>query len=159
MIETHVRMQARWRARGRVAFVRACAAQAVQNVRPDLAGSRTAHALSVVLTDDTHLHELNLAFRGYDKPTDVLSFEGGAVGERYLGDVIISMERVQAQAAKSHHTPDDELALLVVHGALHLCGHDHMTPRDKAIMWLHQRNSLRDLQAQGLVTRKLKLPR
>lgn len=120
--------------------------------------------LTIRLTDDAELHALNKQFRGQDKPTDVLSFGGegfvdGSValsprgrggtslrelGEGvnahrlYLGDIVISMERVAAQAREFGHTTDDELTLMVVHGVLHLLGYDHMTARRKKTMWQAQ---------------------
>jgi probable rRNA maturation factor len=108
-------------------------------------GASTTADLTVVLTDDAQLHQLNQQFLGIDAPTDVLSFPAGEVDpdtERpYLGDVIISLERAQVQAGD--HTLEDELRLLVVHGVLHLLGHDHLEQGEKETMWEIQREVLR----------------
>jgi probable rRNA maturation factor len=113
-----------------------------------LAGSAPTSAdLTVVLTDDAQLHQLNLQFLGLDTPTDVLSFPAGEVDpdtERpYLGDVIISVERAQSQALD--HPLEDELRLLVVHGVLHLLGHDHAEQAEKETMWRIQKEVLNNL--------------
>ncbi len=158
-IEVLLRIKTRHRKKGRAAHVTAAVEQALLAGKPEILNGAHAHALSIVLSDDTHLRELNHTYRGYDKPTDVLSFEGQASGDRYLGDVIISMDRVAAQAAKSGHVEDDELALLVIHGTLHLTGHDHMTAPDKAVMWVRQKQAIRALQDAGYVSKVMKLPR
>lgn len=97
---------------------------------------------SVVLTGDEQLRELNAQYLGIDSPTDVLSFPSGEVDpdtqELYLGDVIISLPRAALQAAAGGHAVEDELALLVVHGMLHLLGHDHADADEKALMWSKQ---------------------
>src|SRR5215510_13360324 len=85
--------------------------------------------LSIILTDDAHLHELNLNYLGIDAPTDVLSFPASETdpdtGGRYIGDILISTPRAQAQADAAGHPFESEMQLLVVHGVLHLIGHDH----------------------------------
>lgn len=95
--------------------------------------------ISVVLTNDDQLQELNRNYLGIDAPTDVLSFPAEETDPDsetlYLGDVILSYERARAQAAAGGHSVEDELQLLVVHGTLHLHGYDHATPVEKAEMW------------------------
>jgi probable rRNA maturation factor len=104
--------------------------------------------LSIAVEDDAHLQALNLSFLGIDAPTDVLSFPSGGdetdpdTGRAYLGDVILSYPRAEEQAAASGHAVADELQLLVVHGALHLLGHDHAEPGEKAAMWAAQQEIL-----------------
>ncbi|MCS7260849.1 MAG: rRNA maturation RNase YbeY [Anaerolineae bacterium] len=100
--------------------------------------------LTLVISDDETVHELNRAYRGVDATTDVLAFGGTAPdfvtapeGASYLGDVVISYPRAIEQAI-GRHTPAEELVLLVVHGVLHLLGYDHMTPQDKKVMWAKQ---------------------
>ncbi len=95
--------------------------------------------VSVLLTGDSAVHDLNLRYRGYDKPTDVLSFaqrdlQAGAPpapalpGERVeLGDVIISVDTAARQAVTHGVTLEEELALLAVHGVLHLLGYEDET--------------------------------
>jgi probable rRNA maturation factor len=98
--------------------------------------------LSIALSDDSQLHDLNLQFLGIDSPTDVLSFPAGELdpdtGTLYLGDVILSLPRAQAQATAGGYTAAAELQLLTVHGVLHLLGYDHAEPDDKAAMWATQ---------------------
>jgi probable rRNA maturation factor len=110
-------------------------------------------ALALVVTGDGPVRRLNRTYRGVDAPTDVLAFgyegEGGLGSEptmpRYLGDVIISFPRAEAQAQRAGHPVEAELQLLTIHGVLHLLGHDHAEPEEKAAMWSAQAQILRDL--------------
>ena len=99
-------------------------------------------SLSIRVTDDKEIQALNRDFRGYNKPTDVLSFPADFtdpdLDSRYLGDVIISLPRAKAQAEKRGHKTSEELQLLVVHGTLHLLGFDHGDPEEKEKMWALQ---------------------
>lgn len=122
-------------------------------------GGVTDAQLGVTLVDDPAIHELNLRFRGVDRPTDVLSFPmieyGGdyeegddpwedddslfldkdpLTGEVMLGDLVISMPTCAKQALQYGHSPERELAYLTVHGMLHLLGYDHETEGDKVLM-------------------------
>ncbi|MGC9349899.1 MAG: rRNA maturation RNase YbeY [Anaerolineae bacterium] len=108
--------------------------------------------LVVVVSDDAALTDLNRRFRGVPHPTDVLAFSddtrgpfsGGAAGfPRYLGDIVISLDRAQAQAEAAGGTLADELQLLTVHGVLHLLGYDHADEREKEQMWTIQSGILR----------------
>src|SRR5512144_1466251 len=76
--------------------------------------------LSIILTDDARLHELNLNYLGVDAPTDVLSFPASETdpetGLQYIGDILISIPRAQAQAEAAGHPLEAEVQLLVVHG-------------------------------------------
>src|SRR5215207_330484 len=105
--------------------------------------------LSIVLTDDAHLHELNRDYLGVDAPTDVLSFPASETdpetGARYLGDILISIPRAQAQADAAGHPLEAEVQLLVVHGVLHLLGYDHADTEEKARMWKAQAEILEGL--------------
>lgn len=104
---------------------------------------------TIVLSGDAQLQALNRQFLGIDAPTDVLSFPGGDTDPDsealYLGDVIISLSRAQAQADAGGYTLLDELQLLVVHGMLHLLGHDHAREEEKARMWAIQAQILETL--------------
>ncbi len=110
-------------------------------------------ALSIVITEDEAVRELNRQFRGVDAPTDVLAFGSGdesdfvtAPGEpAYLGDVVISYPRAVVQAEEYRHSVDRELALLTVHGLLHLLGYDHVGEEEKARMWARQEEILEGL--------------
>lgn len=105
--------------------------------------------LSIILTDDARLHELNLNYLNVDAPTDVLSFPASETdpetGARYIGDVLISIPRAQAQAEAAGHPLEAEVQLLVVHGVLHLLGHDHARAKEKARMWKAQAEILERL--------------
>ena len=108
--------------------------------------------LVVVISDDAALKDLNRRFRGVPHPTDVLAFSddtrgpfsGGAAGfPRYLGDIVISLDRARAQAEAAGGTLSEELQLLTVHGVLHLLGYDHADTREKEQMWTIQSEILR----------------
>jgi len=105
--------------------------------------------LTIVLTDDDQLHELNLQWMGVDAPTDVLSFPSDEIdpesGNRYLGDILISVPRAAEQAAAAGHAVEAEVQLLTVHGILHLLGHDHAGIDDKTKMWAAQTEILTSL--------------
>ena len=98
--------------------------------------------LSVLLTNDTEIHALNLQHRQQDKPTDVLSFpldEGGGAdgavsGTRVLGDVVISLDTAARQARGRKRELLPEVCFLLAHGILHLLGYDHGNPREKREM-------------------------
>lgn len=114
----------------------------------------TSSDLSIVVEDDNYLHELNKEFRGVDAPTDVLSFPSGEeetdpdTEQVNLGDIIISYPRAVEQAGTAGHPVINELQLLVVHGVLHLLGHDHADPEEKAKMWAAQAEVLHHLGVQ-----------
>lgn len=110
--------------------------------------------LTVVIDSDERLRELNNEFLAIDEPTDVLSFpseedeEDPETGRVYLGDIIISFPRALEQASASGHPVEAELALLVIHGTLHLLGFDHAEPDEKQQMWTAQREMLNNLGIQ-----------
>jgi probable rRNA maturation factor len=94
--------------------------------------------LSVVITDDDAVRDLNARYRGVDAPTDVLSFgitdDASFVaplgGPTLLGDVVISYPTAARQAAEAGLQVDEEVAHLLVHGILHLLGYDHESTND-----------------------------
>lgn len=102
--------------------------------------------VSVLLTDDENISLLNEEYRGVEGPTDVLSFsqhEGEedfppSAQENLLGDVVISVETAQRQAAEQGHTLDEEIDVLLVHGVLHLLGYDHAEPDEAKEMFARQ---------------------
>jgi len=105
--------------------------------------------LTIVLTDDQRLQELNRDYLGIDAPTDVLSFPAAETdpetGTPYIGDILISVPRARAQAESAGHALEAEMQLLVVHGVLHLLGHDHARSEEKARMWKAQAEILEGL--------------
>ena len=80
---------------------------------------------SLLLTGDTELRRLNRDFRGKDYATDVLSFPAGPEAKPHLGDIAISLGRARAQAREYGHKLEVEVQILMLHGVLHLLGHDH----------------------------------
>jgi probable rRNA maturation factor len=124
--------------------------------------------LSIVVTSDSTVQQLNRDYRGIDAPTDVLSFasqegqdepdlslppELAAELERYLGDIIIAYPYTMKQATHFGSTPAAELRLMVVHGLLHLLGDDHDTPEAEAEMWVRQDAILAQFGDEGLSQR------
>lgn len=114
-------------------------------------GCEQGRGLTVLVTGDEDVRELNRRYRGVDGPTDVLSFGagGGEVefvtgpeGLGYLGDVVISCPRAEEQAREYGHTVAEELELLLVHGILHLLGYDHQDEAGRLEMWDKQREIL-----------------
>ncbi len=98
--------------------------------------------LSIWITDQAQLHELNRSYRNVDRSTDVLSFGAEGAGSfvaapgqpRYLGDLAVSFPHVVRQAEEYGHARQRELGYLVTHGILHLLGYDHEQPDDAASM-------------------------
>ena len=113
--------------------------------------------ISVKLTDDAEVHKLNLAYRGKDKPTNVLSFplfEPDQIealdltddGEALLGDIVLALGVVEREAAEKHVTVERHAIHLIVHGVLHLLGYDHeLGDAEAEAMEAIERNALADL--------------
>ncbi len=121
--------------------------------------------ISVLITDNNGIREINNEFREKDTPTDVLSFpmvdyqtpgdfdpleeDGGSYfhpesGELLLGDIVISVDKVKEQALEYGHEERRELAFLVVHSMLHLFGYDHMEEVERKEMEHRQENILKE---------------
>ncbi len=92
--------------------------------------------ISIVITDDENIRELNKTYRKIDSATDVLSFEMGEDG--ILGDIIISYETAQRNAKRYGKSLGDEMKRLVVHGVLHLLGFDHKNTYERKKMRLKE---------------------
>lgn len=107
--------------------------------------------VAITLTTPEEIREINKEFRKIDKETDVLSFpifekkdidmlrKNGEIVDKdmpqdVLGDIIISMKKVEEQAKEYGHSVERELAYMVVHGFYHLMGYDHMVEEDKKVM-------------------------
>lgn len=122
--------------------------------------------ISLLITDDASIREINRDYRGIDSATDVLSFpmveydfpadfskleEKGCecfhpeTGELLLGDIIISAEHAASQAEKYGHSRKREFAFLIAHSMLHLFGYDHMTPEEASVMEEKQEKILSSL--------------
>ena len=103
--------------------------------------------ISITLTNPEHIHEINKKYRNVDRATDVLSFpmfEKSEIEEKIrnndfqhedvLGDIVISIEKVEEQAKEYGHSFEREFAYMLVHGFYHLMGYDHIEENDKVIM-------------------------
>lgn len=121
--------------------------------------------VSLTLVDNNRIHDINKEFRDIDRPTDVLSFpmveydDAGEfaflededdcfnpeTGELMLGDIIVSLDKVEEQAIAYGHSFTREYAFLIAHSMLHLMGYDHMTDDDASIMEAKQRAILDNL--------------
>ena len=110
--------------------------------------------VGVTIVDDRRIHELNLAYRNVDRPTDVLSFaldeaeepeEFGAPEEHLLGDIVISAETAVRQGKEYGHGINRELVYLAVHSLLHLLGFDHMEKGDKVVMRQKEEEALQKI--------------
>jgi probable rRNA maturation factor len=119
-------------------------------------GARAPAEASLTLVDPDVMADLKAEYLGLREPTDVLSFpidglagdagdplDGtGAISTRIIGDVVVCPAVAAAQAPTHAGTVEDELALLVVHGGLHLCGWDHDGPEQADAMWARERELL-----------------
>lgn len=117
-------------------------------------GVAPPYEVSLVFTDSETVKQLNRDYRGVDEPTDVLAFymlpQKGADssfalppdGVTRLGEVIISYPQAVAQAREQGHSPERELALLVIHGILHLLSYDHEEPEEESKMRERERELL-----------------
>jgi probable rRNA maturation factor len=110
--------------------------------------------LTIVITDDQTIQQLNRDYREINAPTDVLSFPADFNDPEseapYLGDVLISNPQAKDQAGAGGHSVNAELQLLAVHGVLHLLGYDHAIPRDKTQMWSIQTEILAKLGIEDI---------
>ena len=108
-------------------------------------GGKAASAVDVLLTDDAEMQILNAKWRAKDKPTDVLSFptEGGPDG--FLGDIALGFGVAARDAAAGNKTLTAHLSHLLIHGLLHLLGHDHIDDDEAEIMETLERASLAKL--------------
>jgi len=137
MVVTHVVRSLR---QSRLRLVRRAAAEALR-----VCGAKAA-SFGLVLGGDTLLRRLNRRYLGHDRPTDVLAFPASmpprASSGEGLGDVVISVATARRQARSAGHSLEAELAVLTVHGILHLLGHDHRSRAEKARMWKLQTRAL-----------------
>jgi len=111
--------------------------------------SRTQTDITIRLTNDNEIAQLNKHYRNISSPTDVLSFnqnyQDPETGRNYLGDIVISLETAKTQAPKYNLSLDQECAFLAIHGTLHLLGYDHATAEEKTRMWEIQEKILNEL--------------
>lgn len=131
-----------------VSFPKKLLERAVENALKNQSASLDSE-LTIVLTDDSKIKELNRDYLEIDAPTDVLSFPASETdpetGAHYIGDIIISLPYAAKSAEKAGHPLESEVQLLVVHGVLHLLGYDHAEADEKARMWKAQSEILEAL--------------
>jgi probable rRNA maturation factor len=122
-------------------------------------GITSAQEIGLVITDSKTIQKLNKTYRGEDKPTDVLAFHmtpgtsqesethfvGPPDGVNHLGEVVISYPQAMRQAKEQGHGVAQELALLIVHGILHLLGYDHELPEEEQRMKTRENEILESL--------------
>lgn len=113
--------------------------------------------VSVLITNDDGIRELNNQYRGIDKPTDVLSFPMytsiDEISENDLvGDIVISFDTLKRQALENEINNDREAAFLIIHGMLHLLGFDHILEEEENIMYDLQESILKNLVEEGFVS-------
>ena len=120
-------------------------------------GITSAAEMGLVITDSKTVQKLNRTYRGKDQPTDVLAFHmspdtiqeselrfiGPPDGVRHLGEVVISYPQAVKQAQEQGHSVAQELALLIVHGVLHLLGYDHELPEEEQQMKVRENEILK----------------
>lgn len=134
-------------------------AELVVDAALEYAGCPYEAEINLLLTTDEEIHRMNLEYRDIDRPTDVLSFPmleyetpgdfsgleeqedafDPETGELLLGDIVISKDRVLAQAEEYGHSPLREYAFLIAHSMLHLFGYDHMEEDERLVMEQKQR--------------------
>lgn len=136
----------------------------VMNEALDYADCPYEAELNVILTDNASIHQINLETREIDRPTDVLSFPtleyevpgdfsviseedsydfNPDTGELMLGDIVISVEKVEEQAEAYGHSEERELGFLIAHSMLHLFGYDHMEDEERIVMEKKQEEILK----------------
>ncbi len=121
--------------------------------------------LGLVITNQERVQELNRSYRGQDKPTDVLAFYMTSAAEKtgaespsfvtppdgmlHLGEVIISYPQVVIQAQEHRHSLKKEIAILIIHGVLHLLGYDHAKPESERQMKIREAEILSGIEVEG----------
>jgi probable rRNA maturation factor len=124
--------------------------------RAVLDGEGQAEAeLSLAFVDNPTIHTLNKRYLDHDEPTDVLSFPlSDAKAKRLSGELVIGAEVALAQATQRGHDVQAELALYVIHGLLHLCGHDDSDDEARAEMRGRERHYLQQLGYPDIAPRE-----
>ena len=127
-------------------------------MRATLAGEGLrARDIGIVLTHDQAVRDLNRRWRGIDRATDVLSFPYALERSRVDGDLVISLDRLAAQAKRYRVTRGRELVRLVVHGTLHLAGLDHARDSERRRMRRRETAALRACAGQiAAIDRRLR---
>jgi probable rRNA maturation factor len=123
--------------------------------RAVLAGEGAGDAeISLAFVDNPTIHQLNKRYLEHDEPTDVLSFPlSEPNAKRLAGELVIGVEVAKVQAETRGHDVQAELALYVIHGLLHLCGHDDHSPTGRAEMRERERRYLQQLGLPDIAPR------
>jgi probable rRNA maturation factor len=132
----------------RVPGIEACVRRAAEAAMRD--GEAPPSEISVVLSDDEHIRELNKHHRNMDKPTNVLSFPAARIkapagAPRFLGDIVLAFETVEREAREEEKPLENHISHLVVHGVLHLLGYDHEDEDEANLMENRERQILSGL--------------
>ena len=102
--------------------------------------------INYIFCDDEYLHKLNVEFLHHDTLTDIISFDY-SIGKIVHGDIFISVERVADNAQDFKVTFEEELARVIIHGILHLCGYKDKTDEDAQVMRLKENHYLNQLKS------------
>lgn len=141
-------------------------AEEVVNAAVEAEGFPFEAEVNILLVTREEIHEINFEQRQIDSPTDVLSFPlidypaagdfslveqtednfNPDTGEAMLGDIILCVDKIKAQALEYGHSEKREFAFLILHSMLHLFGYDHMTEQEASVMEKKQKHILQDMQ-------------
>ena len=105
--------------------------------------------LSVLLVDDDEIRQLNLKYLGRDRPTNVMAFPMDGPDPKILGDVVISTETAQRESQELGIGTEEYIALLLIHGILHLLGYDHERDEEEALRMQQKEGELLGLLFSG----------
>lgn len=135
----HVELTSEASAWGDEALWQQLVGQCCVDVMAHLGMADVESELSVLLSDDAHIRQINAQWRSQDKPTNVLSFPSVQLtpGDRpgvILGDIVLAHETVEREAALAAKTFDSHVTHLIIHGLLHLLGYDHVLDTDAETM-------------------------
>ena len=116
---------------------------------------KTDAEISLAFVDNATIHALNKRYLQHDEPTDVLSFPlSDGKARKLSGELVIGAEVARAQATDRGHDVQAELALYVIHGLLHLCGHDDVADEDRAAIRQREREYLERLAYPNIAPRE-----
>ncbi|MGC3969864.1 MAG: rRNA maturation RNase YbeY [Pirellulales bacterium] len=113
---------------------------AVQRIVGDAGKSKGS--ISIAVVDDATIHDVNNRFLQHDEPTDVVSFVLEDEGKLLDGEIVLGADVAARSAAELGISADEELLLYAIHGALHLVGHDDLTPEPRKLMRAQEREYL-----------------
>jgi len=136
---------------GLESLIRTAALAAVNGCGEDF---RDRVELSVLLTSDEAIRQLNSTYRGHDRPTNVLSFPGEldtrSPGRPFLlGDIVLGYQTIAAEAQQQHKNIENHVSHLIVHGVLHLLGHDHENDKTACDMEFMEINILKGIGVEN----------